>query len=433
MVWILTLYRQEQATPPGPHHQHVEITLYFLFIGAIVVAFYYIAGFEIAYTDLRDKDPSQVLSVGRQLQEMQQREDIVYDAKEWCAVVLIAILTILTDRDPIIAPLIGEGHWGSAFSLLVTTLPLVWLAQIPAKERARQNSERFLQRSRFVWPILKAVDRFISLLQLQAVPHLLLKAGEKDRKAGRRNLPPSLPAFYVSSLKRYGYALHELMERGTISAEGEVTMHQRGIVHAVAGSRKTFSRSLSFDGAVKPGPQVKILRAFRLPQAGESIDDICHQMQSLNDKSLPQNYQEVDTKLFEARPILDPKKPNQVNFEIECSFEIPPKDGKSAFAFEYEIEAASDAGSFQTRHKTPDYLWREFEFPCRIYDLTLELSPTANFCFTSPVVKVTFHGNPHPDEENRLIPELGKDARSINLKVPYTLAGANYRMEWTVW
>ena len=134
----------------------MDITGLVLVAGMILVGFFFVAGLEIAYTDLRDKDPGQVSSnVRALLKDMQQHEEIVYVAREWLGVILIVIFAYISDFETIFIPWLGERHWRLRFTLLFTTVPLTWLAQGPAKRLAARNSEQFLSFARPMWADLR--------------------------------------------------------------------------------------------------------------------------------------------------------------------------------------------------------------------------------------------------------------------------------------
>ena len=87
-TWINTMMRRNLLEVA-----HTDV------IGMCVVAvfllllFFAVSGLEIAYTDLRDKDPRQLASALQPLiTEMQSHEDVVYEAREWLGVVLIVVL-----------------------------------------------------------------------------------------------------------------------------------------------------------------------------------------------------------------------------------------------------------------------------------------------------------------------------------------------------
>src|SRR5438270_12672103 len=93
-IWVETLISHQK-----------DVIKYLSLELALLVLLALIAGFEIAFTDLRDKDPLQLdPKLRRLLTEMQQNESVVYDAREWFGVVLIVLISLICELDPVFEP-----------------------------------------------------------------------------------------------------------------------------------------------------------------------------------------------------------------------------------------------------------------------------------------------------------------------------------------
>jgi hypothetical protein len=413
---------------------HIDVTAVIFSVILLLLTFFLLTGFEFAYTDLRDKDPDQVSPTLRDsLRDMQANEDLLYQTREWLGVLLIVGFAVLAEFKAIYVPFLGNRDWRFTFSVLFTTFPLVWFAQGPAKHVALADSETFLRRTRFMWPLIKGIGTLLRALQVQFVSHI---AVGRWVKRARRNLPPSNATYYVSSLKRYGYALHELTETATISKDGAISISQRGILHAVAGQRSNFWRAFSFDSDVRVATaRVSVLRAFHLPIPGERLDEICAQIDATNStRALPKGYIEVAPSAFKTTNKLDTNNPKRIIFDISAPFEFPDSGRNLAFLIEYEIDVESEPASFSTTVGTAEWFARNFDFPCRSYELTLRVAPDSPVKMAWPNVSVKFLENRHQIEEFRINPRVVAESSSvIRLSIPYPLPAAIYTLHWKLW
>jgi hypothetical protein len=249
-----------------------------------------IAGVEVSFIELRDKDLAQVSDKVRPtLRKMQDAGDDVFRAREWLGVALIFLLTYLCEFEwkfPHFAvqaahrthksiPWLGLNHEHSKFvmSILFTTLPLVWIAQAPAKYLCFWNSEKFLRHTRFSWIFLQATISLTNCFHLNTVTELLVSPFRSHWESQKRNLPPSDAAHYVASLKRYGYGMHDLDEEILIHKDGSTTITQTCIMHLVAGKSDSFLRTLT---CAQPclDANVEFLDSFRCALPAETLQDI---------------------------------------------------------------------------------------------------------------------------------------------------------------
>lgn len=432
MTWVKTLKNSQTLG---------DITAECLFALFLLFAFFLIAGLEIAYTDLRDKDPDQLDTVVQPLvAEMQKQEDVVYESREWLGVLLIFAFTYISYFDAIFIPWVGRrgGRWALLFNLLFTTFPLVLIAQGPAKYFAARNSEAFLRfTAKFTWPVFRIVGWIVRFLELRTlsrtVARLLMPI--VIGKGYRRNLPPSRAAFYVSALKSYGYALHYLKETILIEADGTAVLKQTGLIHVVSGGRSSFTRSWEFDSPPDlKKVDIKVLRACNLPQPGERVADLCSQIEPfLRGDPLPKDYSIVDHSNFKTTATLDKDNPNKVVCEISSAIELPDGPlGSRAFLLEFEAQVTSNGRTFDMKEGGMESHFRLFAFPCRRYELEMSMKGRQ---FGKPTVPVTFQNSPHLQEDKRATAALvpSGDGTSLACRLDYPLPAAKYEVQWEMW
>jgi hypothetical protein len=403
--------------------QHMDSTGAVLSMIFLLAAFFLLAGVEIAYTDLRDKDPSQLKVVGPLLGDMQKQEDLLYESREWLGVILIVALVFLADFDAIQVPWLGERQWRLAFSLLFTTFPLVWLAQAPAKYFARQNSETFLARAGFAWPVFKGVGSLIRVLRLRVVSDLVLSPFANV--SSRRNLPPSNAAFYVSSLKRYGYAMHDCLDRICISGDGSAKLTQDGLIYIVSPERQQLTRRHAFSSDIVGEATIEVLSVRDLAQPYERLGEIENQISGAM-KCAP-GLAAVD---FKGEK-LDSPTGKTIEFLLISRTANPRPD--KALLVEYRTVVSCGAGAFSVERAQTEHHELHCTFPHHTYRAHLSIDPDAPQSFGNPRCKVTFQQNEHSSEGRRAKIEVERGGKALAFTIQHPLPGAVYRVEWDNW
>jgi hypothetical protein len=310
-------------------------------------------------------------------------------------------------------------------AILFTTLPLVWIAQAPAKYLCFWNSEKFLRHTRFSWQVLKATIWFTNLVQLNSVTELLVSPFRSRWEAQKRNLPPSDAAHYVASLKRYGYGMHEIVEEILIHKDGSTTIEQFCTMHLVSGKRDSFVRTQNCDQPWTEA-EVKILDGFRCPLPGETLGDIIAQLGQRG----PDHATIAD---LSFRNISDPKKQKEVRLEIvspePMTREMPPR----AAVVKFHLKTKWRAKSFFVSSGAQDWTSLDCKFPYRSVQSTIRFSPECNLIFAKITKEVTFDGIPYVAEERRITQVDTGDASVLEFRIDFPLPGALYKVHWTVW
>src|SRR5205807_2495713 len=129
---------------------------------AVLAVLFLAEGMELAVTDLLDKDPEQVgnVRVRAVLHEIQARRDFFLANRQVFVVAVIAFMSQSTVYPWLFVPgagRIGAPHVASWFSFALTTLTVLWFAQVLPKRLAIRNSELFLDQSRPIWPLIRLV------------------------------------------------------------------------------------------------------------------------------------------------------------------------------------------------------------------------------------------------------------------------------------
>lgn len=404
----------------------------------LLFAFFATSGLELAYTDLRDKDPMQVTDiVCTRLTALQKSEAELYEAREWLGVVLIAALSLLSDFDKAVQigiPFTQISIWHPLFSLVFTTFPIIWVAQGPAKRLAIRNSPAFLERFYYpIWPVIRAVGSVVEALGLSLPSETvyglliaLMRPFQKDR-----DLTVSESSFYVTSLKRYGYGLHLLAGRLDNSPGRIWNADTKGLIHVVSGPRESFTRTVEFGSNVKKA-KIRILKACRIGGPPEKIEKLCDQLDRFDcdAESGPPCDEVLSASDIEATHLIDT---NRVTFKIKAPRELPVEHG--AFVLVYELTVEWAENGFVIAPGGEDYYWKKFDFPCREFKTTIVLKGEHEIRFARQRPEVTFQESPHPAETERFkrLVKWEDSGSKLSMQRRYPLPGAKYAIYWDTW
>src|SRR5207249_7416638 len=140
----------------------------------------------------------------------------------------------------------------------------------------------------------------------------------------KRNLPPSESAFFVSSLKRYGYALYRLYENVEIRADGRCRFRQKGVMYLQQGRRLRFTQFLRFESKIEQF-EFPAVRLYPAPLIGEKLDEMAAQMNMVWKNKLLESFKlkEVSTKTFRKRFESDRNDSYKLWCLIESPCELP--------------------------------------------------------------------------------------------------------------
>ncbi|MBB5056169.1 hypothetical protein HDF16_000838 [Granulicella aggregans] len=403
-----------------------------------------LAGFEMAFADLRDKDPGQVdEDIRGLLRQMQAYDDKISEAREWLGVALVVAAAALVELHwtlPVYAdnalawlqhrykPLHFEADTEKfVLSILFTTLPVVWFAQAPAKSLALWNSVRFLKLFRWAWPILKVTIAVMELVRINVVTEVIRWATRRVWPKEPRNLKPSDSAHYVSCVRRYGYGVHDMDETIFVRPDGSITVHQVSLIHVLAADRTTFERWTTWNSACKQ-KEAHVSRAVFCPLPGEKIGDFEEQIAKFRSggfKDFPQDS-------IKAVDVSTTPKPNLAAFEIRSIDPMGTINPPQGAIVLFEMRAEWNANAFAISGQ--DFYEFTCEFPYRRFRTVITLDPACLFSMALPDRSCSFRGNRHDAEASRItFTPIPRSPHQLEIEILYPLPGATYRIDWQVW
>ncbi len=439
--------------------------------------FFLLGGFEVAYTELRDKDPSQLdQSLRERFLDMQRKEPRIYEGKEWITVLLTVGLALIAEwhTEVHLNRILGQGAEARTtqvmsgvtterkttpancppqgdslsdpnvvtarlgFVLLFTTVPILLLSLGPAKQLALKNSERYIQKwSPYLWPVLRSLGRCIIELRLPVPSEMIVRAVGQTPK---RNLKPSFGAYYMMSLQRFRHSTHRISERITISPDGsaEIALQVEAFILHPFETGKLEGGIYNPSGVEERGFEPLWAVRTELPlEVHSEFDNQVIQLAS--------NNQGVDlASKIKCRFRKDNDVDGKLNYEISLP-SADPTDEFHSFALSYRVKFKTGREGFVgknegARHLRPqddkDWYSRSFDWPCYSYRLILEFADKSHQVgFNRPVARVTYAHAPHEQETTRindLIRGMGGDSK-LEIDVPYPLPGAEYKFHWEVW
>jgi len=419
VIWIATVL-----------HQNGGVWRAFGFgIAAVVLltATFILEGLEAAVSELRDKDEHQLSApVGNLFQRLSKEEDAFFETREWLAVALVVIATLMMESDHYFIPVVGLvngspiqaididgekplGHFiRIALSLILSTFPFVWLAEGPGKHVARRNSVQFLRYSviQFSVQIVESAWRIMRILGLQypaaIANHTALLLLKESRKS--RYLPPSEFSFFSDSLKRYGYGSPITDLKIIIHKDGSAEVDSKFLAYLIT-PRSAVSRIFSFEnGYIAETKQRLILRnsqdtrwwAFEVPLIGERItQSLLKAWEELFYSDDPSKWnfvgaKELDSKFFTAAvTITDPdsstpptagtRPVSTLTVKLNFRGDLPQKDAaEKAVLILWSVRLRTNPGTFVLPEN-----WEEHaEYP---YDIKFThpcLRATTTFTFS---------------------------------------------------
>lgn len=400
----------------------------------VLVSTFVLEGLEVAYTELRDKDKRQfsgrAAKVFQNLCNMDQKKKSFYEAREWSIVALVVITTLMVETDVYRIPKIGyisagDGTAGHAMrialSLVLSTVPFVWLAQGPGKYIARRNSVQFL-RYRWtrltVWTLENVVWRAMKSVGLEypsdVTDALALSWFKKSKR--ERGLPPSEFSFFADAVKKYGYGVPLSDDVITIRDNGSCEVYSRLLAYIVM-PRTGVSRRFEFengfeaetvDGLQCADPSRTKWWAFRGPMIGERVtDELLDRWAELFYHEDPENwrrseYKKHDASAFmivpELTELIKPQEKEkseetdeiekkkvrptqQLNVKLNFRGLLPEREeGKSAFLVLWEVRLNTNAGTVELPEKWGD----SKPYPYSKMHSHPSLRSTITFCLPEP-------------------------------------------------
>jgi hypothetical protein len=440
MAWIFTSIALVSIWLSSLSHERKSIGWYLLILLGSLFGLWLASGIEIAYTDLRDKAAEQIRDdkVRALLVSMQSYGQLVYEAREWITVILVVLLTYASDLDSIHIPFTQvfetSSKWRFFFTLIFTTVPAVWFAQAPAKQLAVNNSTAFIDHFSIGWTLFRVMIWIIEFLRLRTISEWIYHSLPTSWQTSR-NLAPSKPASYMSSLQAYQYALHDLVDHVTIHQDGSAELVQHGTLHIISDVRDGFTRKFDLTG--KPqSSKIEITAAFSLHALRERVEENCATIDRLKEGGTVDRCGRLDTKGFRKDIIekhnADAPGGSTISFEMQAPFNLKQLPGVKAMAFAYRLEFRTAPGNSPTTANTTDWQSMLFRFPCRHYKCTISLAPGVPTHFAVAEMEVRIGEDRQTQEEEAVVVRT-ESLDKLSFEVSYPLPSAKYRLQWKYW
>jgi hypothetical protein len=434
------------------HNKHEPPTALVIEFLVACGVFFMLEGMELAYTELRDKAPDQLPStIARAIQEINQDRDAFYDAREFIVVLLLAWLTVSSDFEAARLPIVGltqNRNLTLAFSLVFTSVLVIWFAQSPSKRLATKNSLAFLVvfQFAFVWRYcLKPIGTVMNRLQITYPGHLLATRLERlCAFQGGRNLPPSRRSFYLDALKSYGYSYPFVQDKVIVHHDTSAEFRHSSLVYFTnTAPRSEFSTTFQFDSKIAFA-DAKV-RTFAVPLVGEQLEPAFEVglRAIFEGKVLPKEFIERESSLELERDLTKPEK--QLTYQIHSPSPLPNSvtDGASGIAavvyLEVIVKLHKEAFKLPTgpayAGRVSDYWEKRNVSPCGEYRFLLQIESSKQNMKLAKFVSnvIVWEGN-HLEEFER-VEKLGLTSTGLtrDQTIPYPLLGATYRFDWEVW
>jgi hypothetical protein len=286
-VWLATVME------PGEGSFFVDALALLVFLAVIFFA----DALEVAYSLLRHKDIEQFGdTTGSILQQMHAKEDLIYEGREWLVTAMIVFITLIGEFQHVYIPTLQIVRWHvywhrfpvpdllwvpvihfavhstTLFSIFFTTLPVLWLAQGPSKKVARRFPQRMIEFGALLWYFgIRSVGWFTRNFGLDfPTDHVSLLWEKIANLQDDSSLRPSDHHYYLASVQRYGYALHDLQLRICVGQDGGCTINQRIVYYVIARPGNVFERRLNFEDSRQISFQKITAKAFRVDVIGET-------------------------------------------------------------------------------------------------------------------------------------------------------------------
>jgi hypothetical protein len=439
VVWLATC--AELGLRAGAWHHAALAAGDVLLLGVLYLA----EGMELAVTDLLDKDPEQVVSpVARgMLRAIQGRSGFFFANRQVFVVVVIAFMSLTTAYPWVFVPGVGEvtssvmRFW---FGFLLTTLTVLWFAQVTPKRLAIVNSELFLEQCRPIWPLI----RLIGIVGLPTPTDLIVAAVVRHSQYRRRRLLlPSKAVNYSVQARLYGYSMDRLCTSILLGRDGRQTIRKRFLVLLLHGPHWQTYGSIESPVPLSSPPRVKVAGLF-LAEVPEQLERIAPDLDEIFEAAGP-----GPASRFESIPLAD------WHHEVETSQYVESLDGRSTaywmihgeslpetyqrtegaepeapptmIALLYEVEAAYTAAEPAAGESS----WSEVvQLPCRLLTIEAAGRRGSAVAIVPMGVRATLsQSRTELDEETRRLSRQVVANRGV-VRIPYPLVGTTYTLSW---
>ncbi len=440
---ILVFIWLSNSAPPWQHKLVAVVVVCFIF--------FILEGMELAYTELRDKDPERLPDyICSPVQQINMDRSVFYDARELLVVLLVVLLTVWSDFDKMSLPIVGptsERKWTLGFSLIFTSVLLIWFAQGPSKQLATRNSTGFLRTFgfTFVWRfVLKPIGMVMRKLRVNAPGELIVERLERARGLGaERNLPPSRHSFYTDALRCYGYSHHFAEDTITVLEDGSGTFEHRCLTYITSAARRSaFSHRYVFDAPIHKIEKAEVA-IYSVPVFGETMSLPYNECLRaiFEQRQLSPGFQLHTSGLREERELTPDRK--DVKFTFHATEPLPGSllvGGVPAPAAVLRVHLiiALSPGCFCVPSilatTAKDHWYRRMALPCGEYKFQFELKGRDELRIANFTSKVSLWDQLHPSESDRVTKGVQPSEPSHrNNVIQYPLTGADYKFEWEVW
>jgi hypothetical protein len=437
----------------------------FIFVALLLAVLFYAEALEIAYTFLSEKNADEFPESDRKtIDEMKTRPDLVYEAREWLVIAIVVIITLTTEFRTIYFPFVGAIpnltlpivynneplviSSARVFSILFTTVPIIWFAQGPAKTVGRLASQTTIRRSRFVWWTIKKVGAVVGFFGLSIPAEYMGNELLKRSFGTTNNLIPSDQGFFFAALQRYGFALHDLCVTVRLRPDGSCTMTQKFALYLVRYPRSSFFRQMRFPAAKALPPDTFSVKCFECKSAVQNYEDFCELLKQIAGGTQLQNVNVPKGEIWSHRShpldkdgnltgkaFTEAPFPVGVRFGINMDRPLPPK-GAGAFVFILDWSGKWEGEAFFTKHLQDDYFEMRFDYPCRSYELLVLRENDPNIHFKDVVAEATLMNNLHKGETDRLESAVKQEYENpdtlLHAFLLHPLPGTQYKLKWTV-
>jgi len=434
------------------HHAWERFFIYLFLVLLLLTVLFFAEALEIAFTFLLDKNVDELgPSEGEIMKRLRKHKDLFYEAREWLVVGIIVGITFMADFETIKFPFVQHeiGYvrifgtdlpikWAFIFSLLFTTVPVVWIAQTPGKRVGRSSSQHVLNNTRWLWPIIQNVGSVIEATGLGGpgtwIADQLLKTKSFSPK---ENFSPSDEGFFLSCLRRYGFALHDLSITVVINADGSCSFRQKFVLYSAKYPRTTFHRRTIFDGGRPLNGRFVSFKGYESPVVVDrNYDEVDLLLDQIADGICPERFKAFPEDMWDTSSTLhpDPSVPDECtgyNLVVKTWNPLPVKDKSCAFAAEWIGEWS--IGALKVNDGESDFFQIRTDYPCRTSRLKIVAGSGTSIRLTNIQANATLMGNVHAGEADRLNSSVTEGVDTLlQSTLRFPLPGANYRLSWVV-
>jgi hypothetical protein len=411
-------------------------------VNLVLLGILYLAeGLELAATDLLDKDPTQLSSpeLASLLLVIQGRARFFYANRQVFVVVIISFMSLTTTYPWLYVPGIGKIEFEGAlfwFSLVFTTLTVLWFGQVLPKQLAVINSEKFFGESRVIWPLIKAVGT----LGLPTPAETLVKvfttySGYKEV----RHLKPNRASQYSVATHEYGFSLDSLAMSITLDQGGSAKISRKMLLLFLHGGHGETYGSFHTGSSFVKEPKITVLGLYRAPvperfeMIGSYLDSIFSEDESpvkagVSENLLPHWKHQIEVDVEENLASGESATWAIRGERLPEAFLKDTDGAHSEFlALLYRVDAELSEHAFGDWNSE----WPEtVELPCRVLKLAVSVDEEAGCAVIPEGMSVSLSGSSRELPEKTMFYSREALVNHGKVAVYYPLQGATYNLRW---